>query len=169
MRLLSFFKKRLTKYMRQRALFCLVAILVIFIDQSIKLWILHLANTSNPILETNIIDIVLVYNRGVAFSLGSALGENLKWIIVALLIITSIVVINSKEFFARYYIALGAVIGAGFGNVVDRFINDGVVDYIYWHYGFRFAVFNFADSVINIAIAYLLLDYLYNSYKTRAK
>ncbi|RDU58467.1 signal peptidase II [Helicobacter sp. MIT 99-5507] len=153
--------------MKQKILFFIIAIFIIIIDQAIKLWILNLAKTTNPIFETNFIDIILVYNKGMAFSLGSFLGVSLKWIILLLLIITSILVIKSKDFFNKYYIALGAIIGAGFGNVIDRFIRDGVVDYIYWHYGFKFAVFNFADSIINIAIIYLLLDYVYNSYKTR--
>lgn len=152
--------------MRQKILFCLTAIFIFIIDQAIKLWILNLAKTSNPILETNFIDIILIYNKGIAFSLGSFLGESLKWIILALLIITSILVIKSKDFFDKHYIALGIIIGAGFGNVIDRFIQEGVIDYIYWHYGFRFAVFNFADSVINIAIVYLLLDYIRTNYKT---
>ena len=152
--------------MRQKILFCLTAIFIFIIDQAIKSWILNLAKTSNPILETNFIDIILVYNKGIAFSLGSFLGEGLKWIILALLIITSILVIKSKDFFDKHYVVLGIIIGAGFGNVIDRFIQEGVIDYIYWHYGFRFAVFNFADSVINIAIVYLLLDYIRTNYKT---
>lgn len=152
--------------MRQKILFCLTAIFIFIIDQAIKLWILNLAKTSNPILETNFIDIILIYNKGIAFSLGSFLGEGLKWIILALLIITSILVIKSKDFFNKHYVVLGIIIGAGFGNVIDRFIQEGVIDYIYWHYGFRFAVFNFADSVINIAIVYLLLDYIRTNYKT---
>ena len=154
--------------MRQKVLFFIVAIFIILIDQAIKLWILHLAKTSNPIFESNFIDIILIYNKGVAFSFGIFLGSSLKWIIFTLLIITSILVINSKDFFKKYYITLGLIIGAGFGNLIDRFKEEGVVDYIYWHYGFKFAVFNFADSIINIAIAYLILDYLYTSYKNKA-
>ena len=151
----------------QRILFCVAIVAIFIIDQIIKLWILNLANTSNPIFESDFIDIILVFNKGVAFSLGSFLGENLKWIIFLLLIVAIILIIKSKEFFDKHYIALGVIIGAGFGNVVDRFVRDGVVDYIYWHYGFKFAVFNFADSMINIAIAYLIFDYLYTNHKNK--
>ncbi|DAB32382.1 MAG TPA: signal peptidase II, partial [Sulfurospirillum sp. UBA11407] len=47
----------------------------------------------------------------------------------------------------------------------DRFIHGGVVDYFYWHRWFEFAVFNFADVMINIAVALILLI----AYKNRSK
>jgi signal peptidase II len=47
-------------------------------------------------------------------------------------------------------------VGAGFSNVYDRFIHGGVVDMVYWHCGFDFAVFNFADVMIDLAVVWLL-------------
>jgi len=40
----------------------------------------------------------------------------------------------------------------------DRFVHGGVVDYVAWHCGFDFAVFNYADVMIDIAIAWILLQ-----------
>lgn len=65
--------------------FVFLAFLSIALDQCLKFYILELASNNNPIFKSEIIDIVLVFNRGVAFSLGSILGDYLKWIILAML------------------------------------------------------------------------------------
>lgn len=101
------------------------------------------------------IDLILVYNKGVAFSMFAFLAEWLKWI--QLLLIAGVLgyVIWLRE--SCYAIPSGILIGAGLSNVYDRFIHGGVVDYVYWHYGFDFAVFNFADVMIDLAVVWLLV------------
>ena len=135
----------------------------IAIDQAIKLWILdfyaNATNTHSKVFESLFIDIILVFNKGVAFSFLSAVGENLKWIILAMLILMLVIVLKSEELFAENFVAFGLIIGSGFSNLLDRFIREGVVDYIFWHYKFNFAVFNLADSLINVAIAWVVLKY----------
>ncbi|RDU63182.1 signal peptidase II [Helicobacter sp. MIT 14-3879] len=144
-----------------KIIFFLICIIAISIDQIVKLYIIQAAEKSNPIFETKFIDIILVFNKGVAFSLLSFASEYLKWIILVMLFIVFIVIIKNKEFFDEYYIPFALIIGSGFSNLIDRFIHNGVVDYIYWHYGFNFAVFNLADSVINISIALIFIKYIY--------
>lgn len=51
----------------------------------------------------------------------------------------------------------GLLIGGALSNVYDRFIHGGVVDMVYWHCGFDFAVFNFADVMIDVAVVWILL------------
>lgn len=101
------------------------------------------------------IDLILVYNRGVAFSMFAFLAESLKWIQIALL---SGVVGYTLWLGKRCYVLpVGIMAGAGFSNVWDRFLHGGVVDYVYWHCGFDFAVFNFADVMIDVAVLGLFL------------
>ena len=57
-------------------------------------------------------------------------------------------------------IVLGIILGAGASNVLDRFIHGGVVDYVFWHKWFNFAVFNFADVMINLGVVIILLRLL---------
>jgi signal peptidase II len=45
-------------------------------------------------------------------------------------------------------------------------MHGGVVDYIFWHYGFEFAVFNLADVAIDCSIAWILWRYLRRDRKT---
>lgn len=104
---------------------------------------------------TDCIDLILVYNKGVAFSMFAFLEEALKWI--QLLLLGGVVAYTLWTRKQCYIFPVGIMIGAGFSNVYDRFIHGGVVDYVYWHCGFDFAVFNFADVMIDIAVIWLLL------------
>ena len=104
---------------------------------------------------TQCIDLILVYNKGVAFSMFAFLSESLKWIQLALLagVVGYTLWLKQK----CYLIPVGIMVGAGLSNVVDRFIYGGVVDYVYWHCGFNFAVFNAADVMIDIAVLWLFI------------
>lgn len=104
---------------------------------------------------TNCIDLILVFNKGVAFSMFAFLAESLKWLQLALLAGVVGYTLWLKE--NRYLIPVGIVVGAGLSNVIDRFVHGGVVDYVYWHCGFNFAVFNFADVMIDIAVLWLFI------------
>lgn len=136
--------------MRKGALLLLLsAFAVFFIDQEIK-WIF----VDGFRYYTECIDLILVYNRGVAFSMFAFLEESLKWIQMAMLIgVLGYTLWLKKKCFL---IPVGILVGAGFSNVYDRFIHGGVVDYVYWHCGFNFAVFNFADVMIDFAVIWLL-------------
>jgi len=68
-----------------------------------------------------------------------------------------------KETFIKYSLPLGVILGAGSSNIYDRFIYGGVVDYVYWHCGFDFAIFNFADVMIDAGVVAIL----YLSYKNK--
>ncbi len=104
---------------------------------------------------TNCIDLILVYNKGVAFSMFAFLAESLKWIQLALL--SGVVVYTLWLKKVCYLFPVGIMVGAGLSNVYDRFIHGGVVDYVYWHCGFNFAVFNFADVMIDFAVLWLMI------------
>ncbi|MDP3267130.1 MAG: signal peptidase II [Sulfuricurvum sp.] len=104
---------------------------------------------------TNCIDLILVFNKGVAFSMFAFLAESLKWLQLALLAGVLGYTLWLKE--NRYLVPVGIMVGAGLSNVIDRFVHGGVVDYVYWHCGFNFAVFNFADVMIDIAVLWLFI------------
>jgi signal peptidase II len=102
------------------------------------------------------IDLELHYNKGVAFSMFASLGAYLKWIQGALVVII-LYVIFQEGYLNRYAFPAGLLIGGALGNVYDRFIHEGVVDYVAWHCGFNFAVFNFADVAIDLAVVIVLV------------
>jgi len=104
---------------------------------------------------TECIDLILVYNKGVAFSMFAFLDEWLKYIQIIMVLGILIYVIKLNEL--CYAMPAGLLLGGAFSNVYDRFMHEGVVDMVYWHCGFNFAVFNFADVMIDVAVAWLLL------------
>jgi signal peptidase II len=104
---------------------------------------------------TDCIDLILVYNKGVAFSMLSFLDEWLKYIQVVLVSAILIYIIYLKKI--CYALPAGLMLGGAFSNVYDRFVHGGVVDMVFWHCGFDFAVFNFADVMIDVAVAWFLL------------
>jgi signal peptidase II len=86
----------------------------------------------------------------------TSLGEYVKWL--QLFIITIVLVyIFYDGVIKKFPFAFGLLVGGAFGNIYDRFIYKGVVDYVAWHCGFDFAIFNYADIMIDIAILWILV------------
>jgi len=130
--------------------FILSLISIFVIDQTIKLIFINGFRW-----EGDWLSLVLVYNKGVAFSMFAFLDEYLKYI--QLLLLGGIGYFFYKEkYILNYPIISGILFGAGISNVFDRFIREGVVDYIYYHGFFNFAVFNFADMMIDFSIVMLI-------------
>jgi len=101
------------------------------------------------------IDLILVYNKGVAFSMFAFLQDWLKWLQLVLILGVGIYIVTLRK--NCYAVPSGILLGAGLSNVYDRFIHEGVVDYIYYHHWFNFAVFNFADMMIDLAVVWLII------------
>ena len=146
--------------MRAYVIFLLAAIGVFVIDQNIKTLFVE-----GYYRQGACIDLVLHYNRGVAFSMFAFLGPYLKWI-QALLIGGILIYIFKEGYLGRYAFPLGLLIGGALGNLYDRFERGAVVDYVAWHCGFDFAVFNFADVMIDLGIAWIVLMVYLSSKKT---
>ena len=109
----------------------------------------------------------LIFNKGVAFSMFASLGKYLKYIQLTMLIGASIYLFFEQDMVRDYSIALGLIFGAGISNLYDRFVLDGVVDYFYWHCGFDFAIFNFADVMIDLGVAIILIKTYLEYRRTR--
>ncbi|MFT7880191.1 MAG: signal peptidase II [Sulfurimonas sp.] len=137
--------------MRGISIFLLAVIGTFIIDQGIKSIFIE-----GYYRAGSCIDLELHYNKGVAFSLFAFLGPYLKWI-QALLITGIFVFVVKEDYLKRYAFPVGLVIGGALGNLYDRFVHEGVVDYVAWHCGFDFAVFNYADVAIDLGIVWLLV------------
>lgn len=106
-------------------------------------------------------DLRLVLNKGVAFSMFSFLEHYLKYLHLALLALLFIYLFWQKSFLKAHLIAFALMLGAGFSNLADRFVWNGVVDMFFWHKGFEFAIFNVADVIINLSVAMILIKELF--------
>ena len=124
-----------------------IFIILFSIDQYIKSIFID-----GYILNGDCVSLVLVYNKGVAFSMFAFLKEYLKYIQILLLVGGVLYLILNKHIFEKYFLPISFLFAGGISNIYDRFIHQGVVDYVYWHCGFDFAIFNLADVIIDIAI-----------------
>jgi len=136
---------------RAFVIFFLTATGVFLIDQGIKEIFL-----GGYEYLSSCISFELHMNYGVAFSMFAFLGEWLKWIQLVLIIAIFAYVIYSQTL-KEYPFATGLILGGAVGNLYDRFTQGGVVDYVAWHCGFNFAVFNFADVMIDFGVGLILL------------
>jgi signal peptidase II len=143
-------------------------ILVIFLDQLVKQWISQYFTTggrSIPLLG-NILELIYVQNRGVAFSLLEGRGSLYVLIALAVAVVVWLYwrLRNSPSVLIK--VIFGLIIGGAIGNLIDRLRLGYVVDFIHFHIpaiGFSFAVFNVADSSISVGVILLIVVLLFSS------
>ena len=127
-------------------------VFVFVLDQLIKSFFLNGFDWNSSCISLN-----FTLNKGVAFSMFAFLGENLKYIQVVLISTVLGYIFWKRESLREYALALGLLMGGGISNLLDRFLHGGVVDYVYWHCGFDFAIFNFADVMIDLGVLLILI------------
>lgn len=140
--------------LKKIALFMLVAVVALLADQYVKSIILNGFRW-----HSDYISIIYVLNDGVAFSMLSFLQGYLKFLQIGLLFF-ALIYVSSNGYLKKYPLELGLIFGSGASNIYDRFIHGGVVDYIYYHHWFEFAVFNLADMLIDLGVLLLIIRLL---------
>lgn len=127
-------------------------VFVFVVDQLIKVLFLNGYDWNSSCISLN-----FTLNKGVAFSMFAFLGEWLKYIQLVLIGAVLGYLIWKREKVYEYALPLGLLMGGGISNLLDRFLHGGVVDYVYWHCGFDFAIFNFADVMIDLGVLMILI------------
>ncbi|TNB75718.1 signal peptidase II [Arthrobacter sp. BB-1] len=116
----------------------------------------------NATVDLGLMNLKLLYNTGVAFSLGADLAP---WLVIAA---TAIIVLTMTWYTVSTAPAMsrlsraGAamVLGGGAGNLIDRLDGRGVVDYL--HSGW-FPTFNLADVFVTVGVGLYVLGTLLGS------
>jgi len=143
--------------MRSWSVFLLALAGTFIIDESIKSLFLN-----GYYKAGNCIDLELHLNHGVAFSMFASLGDYLKYFQALMISILTYMAIKEK-FIQQYAVAMGFLLGGALGNLYDRFAHGAVVDYVAWHCGFNYAVFNYADVMIDIAVVWIVIHLYFKS------
>ncbi len=134
------------------AIFFIIFTVLFSIDQVVKFGFANYDwDVYGPIMSLQ-----LAYNKGVAFSMFAFLGPYLKYIQLVMIVGICIYLYKNKEVAREYYIPLALIFAGGVSNILDRFTYGAVVDYFYWHYMFDFAIFNFADVLIDLGVVSIL-------------
>lgn len=138
------------------------ACLVFSLDILTKLTALEIMrNAKQPIEVLPFFNIVLGFNKGVAFGLFSSTNQHSPYIlsgaaitVVAVLIIWLLRVHKFGE-----ALAIGVIIGGASANIVDRLHDGAVTDFLDLHlYGYHWPAFNAADIGIVFGAAFLIYD-----------
>jgi signal peptidase II len=149
-----------------------LAALVIIADQLAKAWIVHHFALFERVHLLPVLDVILTYNTGAAFSFLSEASGWQRWLFVALAIGISVMLIlwlRRLRASTQGLLACGLalIVGGALGNMIDRLLHGRVVDFIHVHLGAHyFPAFNVADSAITIGAALVILDALLD---TRAR
>jgi signal peptidase II len=141
--------------------FALAAALVI-LDQLTKWLVLQRFEEGGRYFVTEFLNLVLVYNRGAAFSfLADASGWQTPLLVAFALgaaVFVSVLLVRSP---GRTMLCTGLalILGGALGNVIDRLRLGKVVDFIDLHaFGWHWPAFNVADAGITMGAAILILE-----------
>ena len=136
-----------------------VAAIVIIIDQIIKFVISNKMSLEQEIeVIPNFFSLYYVKNTGAAFSILQ--NQRVLLIIISLVFLYFIdrFIEREKDWDKLSIISLGFIIGGIIGNLIDRLIQDGVIDYLLFQFGkYIFPIFNIADSFIIVGIVLLII------------
>ncbi|MCE2969148.1 MAG: signal peptidase II [Burkholderiales bacterium] len=141
-----------------------LAIVVILADQATKIVIERLFNYGDVRPVTSFFNLVLVYNKGAAFSfLAGASGWQDEFLtVVGIGASVFIVYLLARHGHQKLFsLALALILGGALGNVIDRVAYGHVIDFLDFHWrGWHWPAFNLADSAIVTGAALLILDEL---------
>ena len=152
--------------MKKKFNIALVIFIFIFIvDQVVKYGFANYDwDVKGPVMSLQ-----LAYNYGVAFSMFAFLAEYLKYIQLLIVFGGIIYLYKNQDIIKEYYLPIALLFAGGLSNILDRFTYGGVVDYFYWHYGFEFAIFNFADVLIDLAVVIIIYKQIKQSREEKKK
>ena len=137
-----------------------VTCLVLLIDQIIKIIVNNCMSLFDEIrLIPNFFSLYYVKNTGAAFSILEDNTTLLIFITVIFILIIHKYIKSEANFTKLSSISLGMVLGGMFGNLIDRIIHHGVIDYLSFDiFGYSFPIFNFADIGITLGVALMVLE-----------
>ena len=137
-----------------------ITCLVLLIDQIIKIIVNNCMSLFDEIkLIPSFFSIYYVKNTGAAFSILENNTTLLIFITVIFILIIHKYIKSEKNFTKLSSISLGMVLGGMFGNLIDRIIHHGVIDYLSFEiFGYSFPIFNFADIGITLGVALMVLE-----------
>ncbi len=141
-----------------------IAIVVVLLDQVTKITMTRLLAYGQVEAVNAYLNLVMVYNKGAAFSFLSDQSGWQRYFFSALAAVVSVVIVwmlyrNPAQ--RMFCWSLSLILGGAVGNLIDRLVYGHVIDFIdfhvqHWHW----PAFNVADSAITIGAALFVLDEL---------
>ena len=146
--------------------FSIVA-LIYFLDRLSKIYVIQLDknNLGSDIFNSTYLNIVLIWNKGIAFGLLSfneSYLYNIITLTIAIIIIVLIVMSLKNQGFNRYSLLM--IVGGALGNLHDRIFFNAVPDFIDFHIGnFHWFIFNVSDIFITLGVISMIVLELFDN------
>ena len=141
-----------------------LAALIMLADQLIKAWMVQHFAPLERLRMLPVLDIILTYNTGAAFSFLSEASGWQRWLFVLLALgVSAALIVWLRRLRAAVHgllaCGLSLIVGGALGNMIDRLTLGRVVDFIHVHWRQAyFPAFNLADSAITVGAVVLLID-----------
>ena len=151
----------------------LIIFFVFVLDRISKIYILYLTknNFGIEIFSSKYLNIFPIWNKGISFGLLSIEKINLYNLLtfligIVIFLLTNIAIKN--EGIKRYCILL--IIGGALGNLYDRIMYKGVIDFIDFHVGnFHWFIFNVSDIFITLGVISMIILELVDNQTEKTK
>ena len=145
--------------------------LIYLLDRLTKIFVIQLDKNSLglDIFSTAYLNIVLIWNKGIAFGLFSFDEShlyNILSLIISIIIAILVIMSLKSEGFKRYSLLM--IVGGALGNLHDRIFFNAVPDFIDFHIGnFHWFIFNVADIFITVGVISMIIFETINNKKQR--
>ncbi len=139
-----------------------IALVVILLDQASKITMSQYLLYGQSEAITSYFNLVMVYNKGAAFSFLSDQPGWQRYFFTAVSVIASLFILwmlkrNPTQ--RLFCWALALILGGAIGNLIDRIAYGQVTDFLDLHVGgWHWPAFNVADSAITLGAILFVLD-----------
>ena len=140
--------------------FSIVA-LIYFLDRLTKIYVIQLDknNLGSDIFNSAYLNIILIWNKGIAFGLLSFNEShlyNILSLIISIIVVILVIMSLKSQGFKRYSLLM--IVGGAIGNLHDRIFFNAVPDFIDFHVGnFHWFIFNVSDIFISVGVILMVI------------
>ena len=140
--------------------FSIVA-LIYFLDRLTKIYVIQLDknNLGSDIFNSAYLNIVLIWNKGIAFGLLSFNEShlyNILSLLISIIVVILVIMSLKSHGFKRYSLLM--IVGGALGNLHDRIYFNAVPDFIDFHVGnFHWFIFNVSDIFITLGVISMIV------------
>ena len=134
---------------------------IYFLDRLTKMYVIQLDknNLGSDIFNSTYLNIVLIWNKGIAFGLFSfneSYLYNILSLIISIIVLILVIMALKSQGFKRYSLLM--IVGGALGNLHDRIFFNAVPDFIDFHVGnFHWFIFNVSDIFITLGVISMIV------------
>ena len=134
---------------------------IYFLDRLTKMYVIQLDknNLGSDIFNSAYLNIVLIWNKGIAFGLFSFNEShlyNILSLIISIIVVILVIMALKSQGFKRYSLLM--IVGGALGNLHDRIFFNAVPDFIDFHVGnFHWFIFNVSDIFITLGVISMIV------------